>query len=114
MVNETHTAVTEHLALDLEKVKKAIQCTKMKKSPGQGGINPELVRYGPPKLTEMLQTLFERCLNGEEVPREWRTSYISLIFKKGSRSDPKNYRGISVIPTVACGQNILSNIENVS
>lgn len=58
----------------------------------------ELISYGPPTLLEMLRKLFERCLTGEKIPEEWRQSYITCIHKKGTKTDPKNYKGIAVIP----------------
>lgn len=48
----------------------------------------------------MLRKLFERCLNGEKPPEKWRTSYISTIHKKEAKSDPENYKGNAVIPTI--------------
>lgn len=66
--NDHEIKVSGGIALGIEEVQEAIKDTKLRKSPGPGGINPELVRYGPPKLFEMLRKLFERCLNGEEVP----------------------------------------------
>ena len=34
-------------------------------------------------------------------PREWETAWVTPVFKKGVKSDPKNYRPISVIPVVS-------------
>lgn len=47
----------------------------------------------------MLRNLFERCLNGEDVPNESKVGYISVIHKKGRKDDCKNYRGITVTNT---------------
>lgn len=91
----------DEVELQIAQVEEAIKTTKLKKSSGPGGIYPELVRYGPPKLTAMLKNLYERCLNGEDIPTEWGTSHIIPIHKKGAKDDPKNFRGIAVIPTIA-------------
>lgn len=73
------------LNLFIEKVKEAVSQIKLKKSKG-----PELIKYSPPKLLEMLQRLFERCLNDKEVSEEWKQSYISPIHKKGRKFDSRN------------------------
>lgn len=39
---------SERLESHIKQVKQAIKTTKMGKSPGPGGINPELVKCGPP------------------------------------------------------------------
>jgi hypothetical protein len=44
----------------------------------------------------MLTWIINRCINGEEVPQQWKVAYISSIHKKGSKRDCSNYRGISV------------------
>ncbi|XP_072160540.1 uncharacterized protein [Bemisia tabaci] len=38
---------------------------------------------------------------GEEVPKEWKESWISAKHKKGKKDDCENYRGLSVVGTVS-------------
>ena len=35
--------------------------------------------------------------SSEEMPTEWETGLLSILFKKGSKSDPNNYRGIMML-----------------
>ena len=35
-------------------------------------------------------------LSTGEVPDDWNTSFIVPVFKSGDKSDPNNYRGISI------------------
>ena len=44
--------------------------------------------------------MFERGLNGEAIPEEWLTSYITPLHKKGPKDNTKNYRGIAVISSI--------------
>ena len=44
----------------------------------------------------MIQLIFERSLATGEVPSDWTKANVSPIFKKGDKSDPANYRPISL------------------
>jgi len=57
----------------------------------------QLIKYGTRKLFNLLRSLFEKCLNGEEVPEMWKIGLIFVIHKKGRKDEGKNYRGITVI-----------------
>ena len=43
-----------------------------------------------------LATLFRQTLKDGTVPQYWKVANVTPIFKKGSRSDPCNYRPISL------------------
>jgi hypothetical protein len=64
---------------------------------GVGGVPAELLKSGTEKLYELLRQIFERCLNGDEIPNEWKIRHISDIYKKGKDDEYKNYRGITVL-----------------
>jgi hypothetical protein len=55
-----------------------------------------MLKHGTDKLIRMLTRVINICLNGEEVPQQWKVAYISSIHKKGSKKDCSIYRGISV------------------
>jgi len=66
------------------------------KSCGPEGVYAEMLKHGTDKLIKMLTWVLNRCLNGQEVPQQWKVAYSSSIHKKGSKEDCSNYRGISV------------------
>ena len=41
-------------------------------------------------------SLFKQSIATRDVPEEWTSVWIILVFKKGSRSDPANYRPVSL------------------
>lgn len=45
--------------------------------------------------------MFYSILSSRDCPSDWSTVNISLLHKKGARDDPANYRGISLIRSIA-------------
>ncbi|OMH83726.1 hypothetical protein AX774_g2740 [Zancudomyces culisetae] len=41
-----------------------------------------------------------RIFETGEIPKRWSTSIVVPVPKKGDLTDPNNYRGISLIPTM--------------
>lgn len=91
-----HEEINGSISLDIEIVKNSIKNLKKGSATGSGGIPSELVMYGTDKLHELLRNLFEKCLNGEAIPEDWKVGYISTIHKKGRKDECQNYRGITV------------------
>ena len=52
------------------------------------------------QLALPLSFLFRKSLDSGQVPKEWKDSTISPIFKKGSRSEPANYRPVNLTSNV--------------
>ena len=65
---------------------------------GVGGKLPaQLLKPGTEKLFELLRQIFERCLNGDEIPNDWKIVHISAIYKKGKNIEYVNYRRRTVL-----------------
>jgi hypothetical protein len=62
---------------------------KLITSSGVGGVPAELLKPGTEKLYELLRKIFHRCINGEEIPHDWKMGYISAIIKKERRMNTK-------------------------
>src|SRR6218665_3674293 len=52
------------------------------------------------KIGEVLAQIFNKSMQTGDVPQEWRDALIVPLFKKGNRSDPRNYRPVSLISVV--------------
>ena len=82
--------ITEHDVL--QKLAKL----KVDKSPGVDGIHPKLLFELRHELAKPIAELFIKSFSQGDVPRDWRDASITALFKKGNRSDPGNYRPVSL------------------
>lgn len=71
-------------------------------SPGPDGIPYIVYKKGGPVLLQTLAMLFQRSLREGKLPAAWKKSTVVPIYKgKGSKSDPSNYRPISLTSSAA-------------
>lgn len=79
-------------------VELAMKSLKNRKAAGICKIPPELLKHGGAEVTRGLTRLFNKIMEEENVPSDWKKAIIVPIFKnKGSKQDCGNYRGISLI-----------------
>ena len=83
-----------------EEVKKKIGQLHKFKSPGPDGFLPRVLREVKEEVAPHLASIFNESIRSGCVPRDWRLADITPIFKKGDRSQPSNYRPISLTSIV--------------
>ena len=82
-------------SIELKKLSKKL---KNNKSSAIDNVINEFLKYSPEIYKELILKLFNLILKTGIIPSEWCISFISPIYKnKGEKSDPNNYRGISII-----------------
>jgi hypothetical protein len=97
---EIDPSIIEEFNLDFtnEEILKNIHNLKNNKSEGGDYIKNEFLKNLPLSLVELIVKLFNLILRTGHVPEEWAIGLIVPIFKKkGSKSDPNNYRGITLL-----------------
>ena len=67
------------------------------KSPGIDNISNEMISCLLHAEPEIIVKLFNSILKNPRTINKWHTSVISPIYKKGTKSNPDNYRGISLL-----------------
>lgn len=86
--------------ISLEKLNKAITNCKNAKSPGPDQILNEQFKELPQNWRLYLLTLFNKVLERETVPEAWPRAALTMLFKKGDKNEPGNYRGIALINNI--------------
>ncbi|KAK3549709.1 hypothetical protein QTP86_007157 [Hemibagrus guttatus] len=81
-----------------DEVRKALKRMKSGKAVGPDDIPVEVWKYLGEAAVEFLTSLFNRVLESERMPEEWRRSVLVPIFKnKGDVQSCSNYRGIKLM-----------------
>lgn len=58
------------------------------------------MKYGGNYLLEETLILVNKILSQHKIPIKWKTTTLILLFKKGNKKDPVNYRGITLLDTM--------------
>ena len=83
-----------------EKVTEQLEKLKTDKSPGTDEIHPKFLKEVKEEVGGILAHIMEQSMKTGEIPQDWRDALIVPIFKKGSRSEAKNYRPVSLTSIV--------------
>src|SRR6218665_2661365 len=63
-------------------------------------LHPKFLHEVREEIGEALALIFNKSMQTGDVPQEWRDALIVPLFKKGNRSDPCNYRPVSLTSVV--------------
>ena len=95
--NSTKTGKLDQPITQLE-LEEAKSILKRGKANGLDTICNEMISCFLEVYPHVLLTLFNTILDENITINDWTTGIITAIYKnKGSRSDPENYRGISLL-----------------
>ena len=71
------------------------------KAGGLDGITPRLLRACAPSVASSLACLFNRSFRECAFPRAWKKALVIPAFKRGDKSNPTNYRPLSLLSTLS-------------
>ena len=83
--------------ITLDEIKKASEILKPGKAVGCDNLSNEMIVSLLEVSPEVILKLFNLILNSSDIPPDWIISFIVPIHKGGTKSDPSNYRGISLL-----------------
>jgi hypothetical protein len=89
---DIHTAEPLVPETSLVEVEIGIGKLRSYKSPGSDQIPAELIKAGGETSYSEIHRLICCICNKEELPQQWKESIIVPIYKKGDKTDCKNYQ----------------------
>ncbi|KAK6762226.1 hypothetical protein RB195_023080 [Necator americanus] len=69
-------------------------------SPGPDRVKPEHLKYLPLVLINTLARLSTRYQSESKIPKQWKTSKIVLLYRKGGSKDIDNYSPICLLSVI--------------
>ena len=91
----------QELNVDADKVKKLLLGLSPAKSCRPDKCHPRMLKETADILSEPIHQLFTKSLQSGKLPRLWKEAKVTCIFKKGDKSNPGNYRPVS-LTSVLC------------
>ncbi len=95
------TSAIYGISITVKAVRNKIQKLKPDSAAGPDEIGPKLLQELESVLSTPLASIFRESINTGDVPEDWKRANVTPIFKKGSKSDPGNYRPVS-LTSVCC------------
>lgn len=106
------------IKVDQEGVLKLLKNLDPNKAPGPDEIPAYLLKECAGSIAPVLTSLYQASLDQGSVPSDWTKANVTPLFKKGDRSDPGNYRPISltcvackVLEHIVCSK-VMDHLEN--
>ena len=90
----------EPLEIVADGIEKLLRDLNPSKASGPDNIPNKILKECSVELAPLLAALFNQSLTSGELPDDWTTANVTPVFKKGSKSDPSNYRPISLTSVV--------------
>ena len=94
-----------------EAVKNKLKNLEANKAQGPDQIPPKVLKELCNELAVPLCNLFNLSLETGQLPQDWKLAEVAAIFKKGTKSEPGNYRPVSL--TSICCKVLESIIRDV-
>ena len=93
-------SILTELTVNEEMVNKILKKLNVNKSAGPDNISPRMLRECRESLARPLTNVFNKILQTGDVPAAWKEANVSPLFKKGDKTNPLNYRPVSLTSVI--------------
>ena len=84
------------ITVDVSVIAAKLQSLRSDETSGDDNLSPRLLKAISTEIAFPVSLIFRKSLDTSCVPRDWRTAIVSPQFKKGRRTEPENYRPVSL------------------
>ena len=101
----------QNIKIDWKGVHKLLKNLKVHKATGPDEIPAYILKTAADELAPVLALLFQLSMDQGEIPQDLKQALVVLIFKKGDKHQPSNYRPVS-LTSITC--KLLEHIININ
>jgi Reverse transcriptase (RNA-dependent DNA polymerase) len=91
---------SDQIVFDADSVRRQLLKVRTDKSPGPDELHAMILKECADSLAEPLSKIFQASYAEGHLPADWKMAETCPIYKKGHKSDPGNYRPVSLTSVV--------------
>ena len=99
-MNNMYEREIGNLIINRDDIKTRLEKLNVTKTSGPDNLHPFVLQKTARATCVPLEKIFNKSLSTGECPTDWRSANVAPIHKKGDRTDPSNYRPISLTSQV--------------
>ena len=96
----SNTPDIDDITITEEGIKKLLESLNPNKAPGPDDISGMVLKNCSGSIAPILKKLFQKSISTGTLPMEWLKANITPIYKKDDRTQPNNYRPVSLTSVI--------------
>ena len=89
------------LFITIMEVFKSLCHLKHSNTKGTDGLDGKILRLSAPFIVETLTYIYNLCIDKNTFPQVFKEAKVIPLFRYGDKSDPSNFRPISILPVLS-------------